>query len=583
MLNPADLPDDIAVLKAMLTAANAREAHKDSLVAQQEAIIDEKDAVIADKDGQIVSKDKLIARKEDRIVRLEKLVADYKQALYGVKSEKSDPEQFNLALEDLETAIASVHAEDEADASSDEADSKAKRRKRKANRGSLPKHLPRIEEVIEPEDTTCSCGCERHVIGEDVSERLDIIPAQFRVIVTRRPKYACRSCGDGIVQAPARPHLIEGGLPTEATIAQVVVAKYADHLPLYRQAQIYSRQGIDLDRSTLADWVGRAAFELTPVYNCLLAHLKQSTKLFMDETPAPVLDPGKKKVKKGYFWALSRDDRPWGGSSPPGVAFTYAPGRGGQYAEDILKGFAGILQVDGYAGYNRLLRRDQQDIQLAYCWAHARRKLVEITRSGSSPIAEEGVKRIGELYHIEAELRGSDPQVRLAVRLERSKPIIKAMESWLAQTRARVSVKSPLGEALKYIARYWDGLYLFLTDGRIELDNNPVERSIRPIALNRKNALFAGHDAGARNWAMIASLIETCKLNNIDPQAWLTETLTAIANGHKQSDIDALLPWNYHGQNHLESSYGHYRNQGNTGRCGTAGNAHAASPGQHPA
>ena len=195
------------------------------------------------------------------------------------------------------------------------------------------------------------------MIGEDISERLDIIPAQFRVIVTRRPKYACRSCEDGIVQAPAPARLIPGGMPTEATVAHVLVSKYADHLPLYRQAQIYSRQGIDLDRSTLAAWVGKAAFELRPVFDALIADLKQSTKLFMDETRAPVLDPGRRKTKTGYFWALARDDRPWGGEDPPGVAFTYAPGRSGQYADDILKGFSGILQVDGYAGYNRLLKR----------------------------------------------------------------------------------------------------------------------------------------------------------------------------------------------------------------------------------
>lgn len=308
-----------------------------------------------------------------------------------------------------------------------------------------------------------------------------------------------------------------------------------------------SRQGIDLDRSTLADWVGRAAFELRPVFDALIADLKRSTKLFMDETRAPVLDPGSRKTKTGYFWALARDDRPWSGSAPPGVAFTYAPGRGGQHAERILQGFSGVLQVDGYAGYNRLIAPDRigPDIRLAYCWAHARRKLVEITRTGPAPIAEEGVKRIGELYQIEAELRGLDPQTRLAVRQERSKPLIADMERWLAYHRARVAAKSPLGEALKYIAKYWDGLGLFLTDGRIEIDSNSVERTIRPIALNRKNALFAGHDAGAENWATIASLVETCKLNAVDPQAYMTSTLTAIVNGHKQSRIDELLPWNY--------------------------------------
>ncbi|MEP2986055.1 IS66 family transposase [Roseibium sp.] len=515
MLNAADLPDDVAALKAMLIAAQTREAGKDA---------------------QIV-------RKDERIERLEKLVAAFKQAAFGRKSEKTDPDQFDLALEDLETAMAAIHAEDEADAPAGNRINKP----RATNRGSLPKHLPRVEEVIEPESLVCACGGCLHCIGEDVSERLDVIPAQFRVIVTRRPKYACRACTDGVVQAPAPARLIHAGLPTEATVAHVLVSKYADHLPLYRQAQIMSRQGIDLDRSTLADWVGRAAFELRPVFDALISDLKRSSKLFMDETRAPVLDPGSRKTKTGYFWALARDDRPWGGGAPPGVAFTYAPGRGGIHAERILQGFSGILQVDGYAGYNRLIAPDRigPDIRLAYCWAHARRKLVEITRNGAAPIAEEGMKRIGELYRIEAELRGRGPEARLAGRLERSAPLVAELETWLIHHRARVAAKSPLGEALKYIAKYWEGLLLFLTDGRIEIDNNSVERTIRPIALNRKNALFAGHDAGAENWATIASLIETCKLNSVDPFAYLTGTLTAIVNGHRQNRVAELLPWNY--------------------------------------
>lgn len=440
-----------------------------------------------------------------------------------------------------ETAIAQVEAEIDAD---DRIAPVRPPKPRQTNRGSLPKHLERVEVIIEP-DLSCACGAERHVIGEDISERLDIIPAQLRVIVTRRPKYACRSCEGGIVQAPAPAHIIAGGMPTEATLAHVLVSKYADHLPLYRQAQIYSRQGIDLDRSTLAAWVGKSAFELTPVYEALLADLKRSTKLFMDETPAPVLAPGRKKTKTGYFWALARDDRPWGGDDPPGVAFTYAPGRSGQHANTILKGFSGILQVDGYAGYNRLLKRPTQDVTLTYCWAHARRKLHEVTQSSAAPIAQEGLAQIQALYRIEKDLRGLPADQRHAARQEHSKPVIDTLERWLAQSRARVSSKSPTGEALKYIAKYWDGLILFLSDGRIEIDNNTVERTIRPIALNRKNALFAGHDTGAQNWAVIASLIETCKLSGIEPHAYLSGVLTAIAGGHKQTNINKLLPWNY--------------------------------------
>ncbi len=283
------------------------------------------------------------------------------------------------------------------------------------------------------------------------------------------------------------------------------------------------------------------------MFDALIADLMRSPKLLMDETRAPVLDPGKRKTKTGYFWALARDDRPFGGDDPPGVAFTYAPGRSGQYAEDILEGFTGILQVDGYAGYNRLIRpeRTGQPIRLAYCWAHARRKLHDVAKNSTAPIAEDGLKQIAELYRIEADLRGMTSDARLAARQHRSVPKIAEFEAWLIQQRARGSGKSPLGEALKYIAKYWDGLCLFLTDGRVEIDNNTIERTIRPIALNRKNALFAGHDAGAENWGMIASLIETCKLNNVEPHIYLTQTLKAIVNGHKQSRIAELLPWNY--------------------------------------
>lgn len=244
---------------------------------------------------------------------------------------------------------------------------------------------------------------------------------------------------------------------------------------------------------------------------------------------------------------MARDDRPWGGTAPPAVAFTYAPGRSGQHAERILQGFGGILQVDGYDGYNRLIAADRigPGIQLAHCWAHARRKRIENTRTGPAPIADEGVALIRDLYAIEAEIRSGDPATRSAVRQDRSASILARIDDWLTHYRARASTKPPLGEALAYIAKYRDGLGRFLTDGRVEIENNKVERNIRPIALNRKNALFAGHKAGAENWTVIASLIETCKMNGVDPHAWLTATLTAIVQGHRQSQIDELFPWNY--------------------------------------
>ncbi len=438
-------------------------------------------AALADLPDDMGALKAMIVVMADRNERLERLVLAFKQALFGRKSEKLDPDQFELALEDIETGISAIEAEKEAAPAGPAA---APKPPRAANRGALPKHLPRIEIVIEPETTVCGCGADLHVIGEDVSERLDVIPAQFRVIVTRRPRYGCRACETGVAQAPAPARLIPGGLPTEATIAHVLVAKYADHLPLYRQAQIFSRQGIDLDRSTLAHWVGRAAFELRPVFDCLLDDLKRSTKLFMDETRAPVLDPGRRRTKTGYFWSLARDDRPWGGPDPPGVAYCYAPGRGGGHAEALLEGFAGVLQVDGYQGYNRLVgaERDEGPIRLAYCWAHARRKLHEIAKGGAAPIAEEGLRRIAELYRIEQGIRGRVPAERLSVRQAEATPRVDAFGDWVEENRARVSAKSALGQALRYIFKLWDGLCLFLEDGRVEMDTNAVERAIRPIA-----------------------------------------------------------------------------------------------------
>jgi transposase len=478
--------------------------------------------------------------------RLERLIAELRRMHFGRRSEKLDPDQMDLGLEDVEAAIAETRAEAEQTGLK----TPPERRKRTVNRGALPRHLPREDVVIEPETTTCSCGACMQRIGEDRSERLDVIPARFKVIVTIRPKYACRACQEGVVQAPAPARLIEGGIPTEAMVAHVLVDKYANHLPLYRQAQMLARQGIDLDRSTLADWVGRAAFELRPVFEHLVADIKTSTKLFMDETPVPVLDPGRGKTKTGYLWALARDDRPWSGSDPPAIAYCYAPGRGGDHAERFLEGFSGTLQVDGYAAYNRLTGKHRKDgmIVLAYCWAHARRKLYDSAQSGS-PVAEEGLVRIARLYAIEKEIRGSSPTDRRDVRQQRSAPLVEAFEQWLDVQRARISAKSRLGEALGYIARHRSGLRLFLEDGRIEIDSNVVERSVRPIALNRKNALFAGHDEGAANWGTIASLIETCKLNGVEPHGYLTEVLERIVHGHPQSRVGELMPWSCRAQN----------------------------------
>lgn len=488
-----------------------------------------------------------VAELRETTQRQEHLIAELHHALYGKKSEKLSEDDRQLAFEELEVALAEVEAQKKTATSTG---STAKRRKvPQRNRGNLPKGLPRIEQVIEPDSLECPCGCGlMHKIGEDRADRLDIVPAQLRVIVTVRPKYACRTCTDGVTQAPTPPWLIEGGLPTEGAIAHVLVSKYADHCPLYRQSQILARSGINIHRSTLADWVGVAAFHLRPVVDRLAEHLKSSTKLFMDETTAPVLDPGRGKTKIGYLWALARDDRSWGGEDPPGVVYFYAPGRHGENAEKFLTGFNGILQIDGYQGYNRLTRPSRKGgdpITVAHCWAHARRKLKEVFDRDGSEIAAEGLRRIAELYAIEKDIRGISPGQRLSARQVRSAPLVKDFGTWLQAQRHRVSAKSRLGEKLAYIANHWDGLQTFLVDGRVEIDSNGVENLIRPIALNRKNALFAGHDEGGKAWGRIASLIETCKINGVEPFAYMKATLEAIAAGHPKNRIDDLLPWNF--------------------------------------
>ena len=473
--------------------------------------------------------------------RLRQIIKELQRHRFGRRAESLPVEQLLLGLEEAEQVEAEGFA---AEDTADPAKREARARKRRANRGALPTHLPRIEQIVDIEGKSCPC-CKGmlHVMGEDVAERLDIVPAQFRVIVTRRPKYACRSCEEIVIQAPAPSRLVEGGIPTEATVAHVLVSKYADHLPLYRQSQIYARQGVNLDRSTLADWVGKAAFLLRPIHERLFERLKASGKLFADETTAPVLDPGRGRTKIGQLFAYARDDRSWGGIDPPGVAYLYAPDRKAEQPLRHLQGFVGILQVDGYAGYRALAERNA--VSLAFCWAHGRRKLIAAKPKKGSPIVEQALLRIAALYKIEDAIRGSDPDHRLAVRQDLSRPLVDELFTWLAAQAARVSRKSDLGEAMAYMLRRQDGFRLFLDDGCVDIDSNLVENAIRSPAMNRRNALFAGHDEGGRNWARFASLIGTCKMNGVEPYAYMRDLFTKMANGHLARDIDALMPWAY--------------------------------------
>jgi transposase len=502
-----ELPDDIGTLQALLVAARA-----------------ERDQALS------------------QIDRLRHILRQLQRAQFGRRSEKLDPDQLDLALEDIEQAAAGKEA---ADDKADPAAAKARADKRRTNRGALPAHLPRVDVTIAPEDTNCPCcRSPMHMIGEETSERLDVIPAQFRVIVTHRPKYACRACDKAVVQAGAPERLIKGGLPTEAMVAHVLVSKYAWHLPLYRQAQMLLAQGIDIKRAILAFWVGYAAAELMPVYLRLRELILGGAKIAIDETVAPVLDPGRGCTKKGYFWAIARDDRPWCGPDPPAVAYTYAPGRGAVHGLKLLHGYRGLVQCDGYAAYKTIAKADRgESITLAFCWAHLRRRFFDIAKDGNAPIAEEALERIARLYVIEKTVRGQSADTRRAVRQERSKPLIVELRAWFEQQLTRVSGKSLVAEAIRYALHHWEGLTRFLDDGRVELDTNIVERSIRPIVINRKNALFAGHDLGAENWACIASLIETCKLNGVDPQTYFTDVLTKLVNLWPASRIDELIPW----------------------------------------
>jgi transposase len=534
------LPNDIDALHALIATARAGHA---TVVAERDAVISERNAILAERD-------QLAARNE----RLEAILAEIRRAHFGRKSERISDDQLALALEELETAFATAAAE-KTDPAPKTAQNTKRAARRRASRDDNIDHLPHEEVVIEPESTACPCcGGALHVIGEDVSRRLDRVPARLRVLVTRRPKFACRSCEKtgadtvaGVIQAKAPARLIVGGLPTEALVADVVVSKYADHLPLYRQSQILARQGVKIDRSTLSQWVGAAAAELKPLHDHLVGVLKASPKLFCDETRCPVLDPGRGKTKTGYLWSLARDDRPWSGSDPPAVAYTYAPGRGGIHAVKLLDGFSGILQVDGYAVYKQLAvpARAGGAVTLAYCWSHLRRKFYEVYVGGHAPIAAEALARIKLLYEIEDDIRGLPPELRRSLRQERSKPVVEALKPWFEACLAKVSKGGKIGEAIRYGLNHWDGLVRFLDDGRIEIDSNTVERSIRGIALNRKNALFAGHDLGAEGWATIASLLETCKLNSVDPLAWLTDVLTKLVNLWPASRIDELMPWAY--------------------------------------
>ena len=444
---------------------------------------------------------------------------------FGRRSEQLTDEQLQLGLEDLEQTVAERQAGQDAAEFAGDRPTNARVDRPARNRGALPAHLPRYEVVIDAAPASCPCcGGVMHCIGELRTEQLDIAPAQLRVRVTRRPRYACRSCEGAVIVAPAPERPIGGGMPTEALIAHVIISKFCDSLPLYRQAQMLGRQGIALDRATLSNWVGNACWWLTPLYDLVLGTVLSSDKVFADDTTLPVLDPGRGRTKTGRLWCYAVDDRPWRGPPHPAVAYVYSEDRKAAWPAAHLARFEGVLQVDGCAGFKRLAGdRADGSVRLAFCWAHMRRGVFQFHASTKSPLAAEVLARVAALYAIEVKIRDQSVEHRRQVRQERSRPIVEALHDWLLDHVERVSGASDLAKAMRYAIRHWPGLIAFLDDGRIEMDTNVVERAIRPHTLTRKNALFAGSDGGARHWAIAMTLIQTAKLNGVEPMAWLTE------------------------------------------------------------
>jgi len=405
----------------------------------------------------------------------------------------------------------------------------------------LPAHLPRETIVHAPASCHCpDCGSAMRKLGEDIAEMLDFVPGYFKVLRHIRPKFSCGHCAR-IIQLPAPSRPIERGLPAPGLLAQVIVAKYGDHCPLYRQQAIYRRSGVDLDRATLADWVGSASRLLEPLVTSLGNYVRAGEKLHADDTPVPVLDPGRGKTKTGRLWTYVRDDRPAAGADPPAVWYRYSPDRKSEHPQTHLRGFRGILQADAYSGFAPLYATGK--IVEASCWAHARRKFYDLYVADRSPIATEVIRRIGALYRIEREIRGSLPTQRALVRQQRAAPLLDGLQQWLSATLHTVSAKSELAGAIRYALVRWTALTRYRDDGRIEIDNNSAERSIRPLVLGRRNYMFAGSDTGGERAANIYSLIGTAMLNGMDPYLYLRHVLERIAE-HPINRIDQLLPGN---------------------------------------
>lgn len=500
---------------------------------------------------QLLQREQQLLQRENEIEHLKLLLNQLRRMQFGPKSEKLERqiEQLELRLEDLQQAQAAEHTTHSIESGSTEPSQPAT--KAKPARRPLPEHLPRQIEIHLPPHTVCpDCGGKLCKLSEDVSEMVEYVPDSFKVIRHVRPKLSCQRC-ERILQAAAPSRPIARGLAGPGLLAHVLVSKYADHLPLYRQCEIYERQGIELERSTLTDWVGGASALLEPLVEALRRYVMAASKLHADDTRVPVLAPGTGKTKTGRLWTYVRDDRPAGDSAAPAVWYAYSADRGGQHPEQHLKTYRGALQADAYAGFNQLYKDER--IQEVACWAHVRRKFYDLDQAHASPLAREALERIAALYAVEDEIRGRPPDERKQVRQTRARPLLQSLHDWFEVSLTKLSRKSDTTTAIRYALTLWPALTRYCDDGHLEVDNNAAERSLRAVTLGRKNYLFAGSDAGGERAAVIYSLIGTAKLNALDPEAYLRLVLTRIAD-HPINRIEELLPWNITASETAESS-----------------------------